>query len=253
MSSYIVDKKEEQPEQPETLQKKEKQGVNNILPQRNQYVKMSFMITYILLLTTATITFIEAMRTKDPVIRHIFNLETCISIVAGYFYSLFVSKIDEAEKNNTPLNWNEITDFRYIDWSITTPMMLLALSVVLGYNAKVSVNMVFMMTVLILNYFMLVVGYLGEINIISRLQGFIFGFIAFFAMFFVIFMKFLNSKFNLFNYVLYGIYFVVWSIYGIAYMFSEEYKNIVMNILDCIAKCLIGIFLWVYYTGIVTK
>jgi hypothetical protein len=66
-------------------------------------------------------------------------------------------------------------------------------------------------------------------------------------------MKFLNSKFNLFNYVLYGIYFVVWSIYGIAYMFSEEYKNIVMNILDCIAKCLIGIFLWVYYTGIVTK
>jgi bacteriorhodopsin len=243
MSSYI-EKKEENPK---------KQLVDNILPQRNQYVKMSFMITYILLLTTATITFIEAMRTKDPVIRHIFNLETCISIVAGYFYSLFVSKIDEAEKNNTPLNWNEITDFRYIDWSITTPMMLLVLSVVLGYNAKVSVNMVFIMTVLILNYFMLAVGYLGEINVISRLNGMIVGFIAFFAMFFIIFMKFLNSKFNLFNYVLYAIYFVVWSIYGIAYMFSEEYKNIVMNILDCIAKCLIGIFLWVYYTGIVTK
>jgi len=136
MSSYIVDKKEEKQEQAQ------KQQVDNILPQRNQYVKMSFMITYILLLTTATITFIEAMRTKDPAIRHIFNLETCISIVAGYFYSLFVSKIDEAEKNNTPLNWNEMTVFRYIDWAITTPMMLLALSVVLGYNAKVNVNMI---------------------------------------------------------------------------------------------------------------
>ena len=240
-------------EKKETKDNNEKKEEIKAIPSKNQYIKMSFMITYILLLTTATVTFIEAMRTKDPIIRHIFNLETCISIVAGYFYSLFVSKIDEADKNNTPLNWNEMTDFRYIDWSITTPMMLLALSVVLGYNANVNVNFVFMMTVLLLNYFMLVVGYLGEINIISRLQGFIVGFIAFFAMFFVIFMKFLNSKFNLFNYVLYGIYFIVWSIYGIAYMFSEEYKNIVMNILDCIAKCLIGIFLWVYYTGIVTK
>ena len=247
MSSYIVDKKEEQPQNPQ------KQLVDNILPQRNQYVKMSFMITYILLLTTATITFIEAMRTKDPVIRHIFNLETCISIVAGYFYSLFVSKIDEADKNNTPLNWNEITEFRYIDWVITTPMMLLALSVVLGYNVNVNVNFVFLMTVLILNYFMLAVGYLGEINVISRLNGMIVGFIAFFAMFFIIFMKFLTAKYSLTNYILFGFYFVVWSIYGIAYMFSEEYKNIITNILDCIAKCLIGIFLWVYYTGIVTK
>jgi hypothetical protein len=65
-------------------------------------------------------------------------------------------------------------------------------------------------------------------------------------------MKFLTTKYNLTNYILFGFYFVVWSIYGIAYMFSEEYKNIITNILDCIAKCLIGIFLWVYYTGIVT-
>ena len=35
--------------------------------------------------TTATITFIEAMRTKVPKIRHMLNLETCISVVAAYF------------------------------------------------------------------------------------------------------------------------------------------------------------------------
>jgi len=219
---------------------------------KNNLVKMSFMITYILLLTTATITFIEAMRTKDATVRHIFNLETCISIVAGYFYSLFVSKIDEAEKNNTPLNWDEITEFRYIDWSITTPMMLLALSVVLGYNAKINVNFVYILTVFILNYFMLGVGYLGEINVISRMQGLITGFIAFFAMFYIIFMKFLNSKYNAFNYVLYAAYFILWGIYGIAYMLGEEYKNIIMNVLDLKAKCLMGLFLWVYYTGVIS-
>jgi bacteriorhodopsin len=237
----------------ENKEGKEKKEETKIIPKKNNLLKMSFMITYILLLTTATITFIEAMRTTDPTIRHIFNLETCISIVAGYFYWLFVNKVDEAEKINSPLNWAEITEFRYIDWSITTPMMLLALSVVLGYNTKININFVYILTIMILNYFMLGVGYLGEINIISRLQGVVVGFFAFFAMFYMIFMKFLNSKYNLFNYVLYWSYFILWGSYGIAYMFGEENKNIIMNALDLKAKCLMGLFLWVYYTGIINK
>jgi hypothetical protein len=54
------------------------------------YVKFSFAISYVLLLTTGTITFIEALRTQIPQVRHVMNLETCISLVAGYFYSVFV-------------------------------------------------------------------------------------------------------------------------------------------------------------------
>ena len=49
-------------------------------------VKTSFYITYAFLITTGTITFIEAIRTKDIKIRNILNLETCISIVAAFFY-----------------------------------------------------------------------------------------------------------------------------------------------------------------------
>jgi len=41
----------------------------------------SFYITYVFLMTTATITFIEAIRTDDKKVRHILNLETCISVV----------------------------------------------------------------------------------------------------------------------------------------------------------------------------
>jgi len=215
------------------------------------YIKMSFTITYILLLTTALITFIEAMRTKVPVIRHIFNLETSISLVASYFYSVFVAKIDEVEKNNKSIDWNDLTRIRYIDWAITTPMMLLALSVVLSYGSKITVKIITILTIIALNYIMLISGYLGEINVISRLQGLIVGFIAFFAMFFTIFINFIKPKYDYTNYMLFGIYIVVWSIYGIVYMFNQANKNIIMNILDCIAKCFVGIFLWVYYTGLI--
>lgn len=235
----------------ETEQKPDDKQKNKHVSHVNKYVTMSFIITYVLLLTTATITFIEAMRTQNNTMRHIFNLETTISIVAAYFYSLFVNKIENANKNNTPLDWSEITELRYLDWSITTPMMLIVLSLALGYNAKVKVNLLYIMEVLALNYFMLYIGYLGEINVISRLQGMIAGFIAFFTMSFLIFMKFIKFNYHLPNYILFGLFFVVWTMYGIVYMFDKNNRNVINNILDCISKCIVGIFLWIYYTGII--
>ena len=52
----------------------------------DELVKNSFYITYAFLMTTATITLIEALRTKNPKIRNILNLETCISVVAAFYY-----------------------------------------------------------------------------------------------------------------------------------------------------------------------
>ena len=211
-------------------------------------VYFSFYVTYILLLTTATITFIEAIRTQNPTIRHVLNLETCISLVAGYFYSVFVAKIDE--KENVNMDWNEITKTRYIDWCITTPLMLLTLCIVLGNNIKKPVYFTTFLSIVILNYIMLYIGYLGEQQQIERIYASIFGFIPFFGMFYIIFSRFVQPKFRIDNYVLYGIYLFVWSLYGIVYLFQEETKNIFTNILDLIAKCFIGISLWGYYTKI---
>ena len=215
------------------------------------YVKFSFMITYILLLTTATITLIEALRTPVPHVRHIFNLETCISLVAGYFYSIFVGKIEEYGKADKSIDWADITKTRYIDWAITTPIMLLVLSIVLGQNAKIPVKLPGLLLIIALNYTMLYVGYLGENKQLDRTTSMVYGFIAFFIMFGLIFFTFLSNKFILANYALYGFYIIVWSIYGIAFTMNEEYKNIVMNILDCISKCFIGLGLWAYYTKII--
>ena len=214
----------------------------------NNTVRFSFYITYVLLLTTATITFIEAMRTNIPNVRHVLNLETCISLVAGYFYSLFVSKIASSGEK---INWNEISQIRYIDWTITTPMMLLALCLVLSNNVKETIHIGSMVTIILLNYFMLYVGYLGEIKQMTRMTSEVLGFGAFFSMFYMIYTQFVKNSVGIDNKVLFGMYFAVWSLYGAAYLLNEDYKNIMMNVLDMFAKCLIGLGLWVYYTKIV--
>jgi len=212
------------------------------------YVKASFMITYILLLTTATITFIEAMRTNIPEVRHILNLETCISVVAGYFYSIFLAQIEGFSKENKQVDWTDITKTRYIDWTITTPLMLLALCIVLGNNINKKVDLNVISVVVLLNYMMLYIGFLGETQVLNMWLASFLGFVPFTIMFYMIFHNYVAPKPIFANHALYGIYVVVWGMYGLVYLLKEEYKNITMNILDCIAKCVIGLGLWAYYS-----
>ena len=218
----------------------------NIKNNKEKILKNTFSITYTLLLTTAVITFIEAIRTPNAKIRHILNLETCISFVASYFYSKFMTQI-----NKKDINWDNITQTRYIDWSITTPMMLLALCLVLSMNTNTVIHLYSISLIIILNYIMLLFGYLGGIKKIGRYLALILGFIAFLIMYFIIFINYVKPKYSKANYIIFGIYFIIWSLYGIVYLFDEELKNTITNILDLIAKCIVGIGLWGYYTNIV--
>jgi bacteriorhodopsin len=203
------------------------------------------MITYVILLTTGTITFIEALRTNSPQIRHIFNLETAVSIIAGYFYSLFIAKIDIDN-----IDYAEISRMRYVDWAITTPIMLLVLTLVLGQNIKKHVQLLLFALILLLNYSMLLFGYLGEINILEKLEATILGFVPFTIMFYLIYKTFIKGYNSVANNVMFGLYICIWSLYGVVYMFDDELKNICFNALDLIAKCFVGLGLWVYYTKI---
>jgi len=206
----------------------------------------SFYITYVLLLTTGTITLIEALRTKVRMVQHIMNLETCISVVAGYFYSVFHEKVKKMKE----INWKEITRLRYIDWAITTPMMLLVLSLVLSFNTKTPIKLHWFALTVFFNYVMLYTGYLGESGQLERITASILGFIALFLTYGLIFMNYM-LKYNRDNTVLFSIFTVVWSMYGVAYYFEEMQKNIAYNYLDLISKCLVGIGLWIYYVKII--
>jgi bacteriorhodopsin len=215
------------------------------------YVKYSFMITYILLLTTATLTFIEAIRTNIPSVRHVLNFETCISLVAGYFYSVFLGQIDGYEKEGKEIIWADITKTRYVDWSITTPMMLLAISIALCQQSGEKIHLWLIVLIILLNYAMLLTGCLGEFNFIEKELACFLGFIPFIAMFWLIYSYFVKPKPSVTGNFLFGVYVLVWSLYGIFYLLEENIKNIGMNILDCIAKCLIGNFLFVYYSKMI--
>ena len=214
-------------------------------------VQYSFMVSYILLLTTGTICFIEAMRTKVPMIRHIFNLETCVSVVAAYFYYLFIEKIKEYESEKKPINWEEMTEIRYLDWAITTPLMLIVLCAALGYNIKKTVHITTISLIVILNYIMLYFGYLGETSM-DKVTAAGLSFVAFFAMYYVIFNHYIKPKYNVPNNIFYGLYLFVWTFYGVVYFLEEETKNLFFNALDVFSKTLIGIGLWFYYTKIIT-
>jgi len=215
------------------------------------YVKATFYSTYALLFTTGTVTFIEALRTDIPEVRHIMNLETCISLVAGFYYSYFTQQVKESSDKNVPLDYKEINTIRYSDWMITTPLMILVLCATLAYNKKMPVHLLTYFILVVLDLGMVGLGYLGETKVLSRNIALITSFMCFFLMFGLIAYIYFQGKSPLFNYILFGAFFIIWGIYGVIYNIDEEKKNIIFNILDAIAKSIMGICLWAYFTKIV--
>jgi|TARA_B110000114_G_scaffold19673_1_gene18839 bacteriorhodopsin len=195
-------------------------------------------------MTTATITFIEAIRTKDLQIRNILNLETCISVVATFFYSTFVNKLDK-----DTVDYKEINMLRYVDWSITTPIMLLVLVLALLYNTKGgSLNFYSFLGILCLNYGMLGSGYLGEIQFLEKNVANLFGFGFFAAMFYFIYRTYVKESRD--NKRLFLVFFILWALYGLVYFLDQVSQNVAYNILDLFSKCFVGIFFWAYFTKV---
>ena len=220
------------------------QSESEINNDKDRIVKYTFFITYAFLVTTATITFIEAIRNKDPKIRHILNLETCISIVAAYFYGVFIKKINVPGK----INYKQINVNRYVDWAITTPIMLLVLLLAFCYNLKKNVVFWKFLIILVLNYAMLTFGYMGETGKINRKMGNILGFVFFIVLYYYIYANYLQGQSMFDNQMIFWAFVIFWLFYGVAYWFKERQKNVSYNILDLFSKCFVGIFFWAYFT-----
>ena len=222
------------------------QNILKLFSNRN-LVHDSFYITYAFLMTTATITFIEAIRTKDLKIRNILNLETCISVVAAFFYSKFVFSIE----NDENVDYETINKTRYTDWAITTPIMLLVLVLALLYNTGGGpMSFSSYLKILGLNYGMLGSGYLGEIGALSRLSANLIGFGFFAALYGYIYNAYLKGKYNFDNSMLFYVFLVLWYLYGVFYFFDDIPKNVGFNVLDLFSKCFVGIFFWAYFTKV---
>ena len=173
-------------------------------------------------------------------------LELVVQFVENFFYIYWLFNF------NKILN---ITPKRYFDWAFTTPTMLITLIFYLIFlqykenntSYKLRFFNVFnkefytISIILLLNWLMLLFGYLVEINLLPVLLGVFLGFIPFMIYYYIIYKKYaLLSKdgFKIFFY-----FFIVWSLYGVAAFLPYKIKNICYNILDLFSKNFFGIFL----------
>ena len=180
------------------------------------------------------------------IIRQLLLLELVVQFFEGSFYVWLAYNFTKV------LN---VTPKRYLDWFITTPTMLITLMTYLIYlNTMVEnkttelefftvlkENSNIFIPVVLLNWLMLLFGYLGEMKIIPVLLGVFLGFIPFLLYYYIIYVNYVTENTN--GYLLFWYFFFFWSMYGFVAVLPYYVKNAFYNILDLFAKNFFGIFL----------
>jgi bacteriorhodopsin len=174
------------------------------------------------------------------IFKDILKLEFGVQIIEFIFYIWMIFNI-ELIKNITP--------YRYLDWLITTPSMLITLTAFLN-NKKysslseyLSENKLFVVKIILLNLIMLLFGLAGELNYMDYDTAILFGFIPFVYYFKMIYDKYLISNPDSNKVKLYWLFLVIWGLYGVSAILPYELKNSSYNILDLFSKNLFSVIL----------
>jgi hypothetical protein len=183
-------------------------------------------------------------------IKQLLGLEIAVQVVEGGFYAWLYYNIN-AIKNITPK--------RYADWALTTPTMLITMvSYIIYLNNKQTTgasgslslaqilreNASPFVQILVLNWLMLLFGYLGEIGVIPMVAGVAIGFAPFIAYFYIIYDKFVNqTASSTTSMKIYTYFLVFWSLYGVVAVLPYTLKNTIYNVLDLFSKNFFGLFL----------
>jgi bacteriorhodopsin len=225
--------------------------MNNIISKEKiERLNYSFTIVFLILLITLFFIFIQIMKSDDYKIINLLSLECCVLFVASYFYYQFVKETDI--NNIEKFDYEKITLYRYFDWSLTTPILLLTFLLLIQYINNKKLYFWKYFVVFILNYVMLFFGYLGEAGKMDKMKGLFLGFIAYILMILFIFTNFIyQNKSDMIKY-LFIIFVIVWASYGVIYLLKDELKNHLYNHQDIISKSLFSIFIWFYYYKVFT-
>jgi bacteriorhodopsin len=174
------------------------------------------------------------------IFRDLLKVELGVQSVEFVFYSWMVTNFDKIDN---------ITPYRYIDWSFTTSPMLITLMAYLDESKKTNLydfvidNNTFIIQIVVLNLLMLLFGFIGELNYIDYNTGLILGFIPFIYYFKLIYDKYIFKGISQDKLILFWYFFIIWSLYGAVAFLPYEQKNTSYNILDLFAKNSFGLFL----------
>lgn len=214
----------------------------------------SLIIQFIIGIVCAGGLFIELDK-EDRVLNEILLLESIVQFIEFSFYLWLIFNFSNITTN--------VTLIRYFDWFITTPTMLFSIiSFMIYYGNKInnisneflSISSIYnshtsiINNVIVLNAIMLLTGFLGELGKIGKSIGFIMGTICLSVSYYLIYSNFVNDIFI--NKTVFWFNFIIWSLYGVAYLMSYTNKNIFYNILDIFSKNINGlmIFALILYT-----
>ena len=178
-------------------------------------------------------------------LRELLIMELLVQIIEFIFYIWMITNFNSIKN---------ITHFRYYDWMISTPIMLITFMLYLmflrnqekgmksnSFLTEIKNHWELILKVVLLDWAMLFIGYLGEIEIFSYLSTTVIGFIPFILMFYIIHNNFAIQSIQ--GKKVFWYFFSVWAIYGIAALLPYKIKNSMYNILDIFAKNFFGIFL----------
>lgn len=216
----------------------------------DKLVTYSIYLSLILQLITTILPFNGFSVKLDPehrVLQDILGIETFVQIVEMIFYIWIIFAVS---------NLKNVTPRRYIDWSITTPIMLFSTIVFLKYSENqqqnntqeikiknfIVENKENIIKLIVYNGLMLLFGYLGETNIMDKRISIPLGFVFFFLTFKLIYSKY--AKYSINGKKLFYFIFIVWLLYGVAAVMPIKIKNISYNFLDIISKNFYGLFIY---------
>ena len=144
--------------------------------------------------------------------------------------------------------------YRYIDWVITTPLLIVTLILFLSQfeNTTQELPNCTIILVLIINWVMLLLGYVGEegVDIINNDTAWICSFIFFTILFGLLYFIFLRDKKyrpSMIKYIFFFYFFILWVFYGVIYKLPYRQRNIYTNILDTFSKGFFGFFILFYF------
>ena len=180
---------------------------------------------------------------KDNILKDILGIETFVQFIEAFFYIWVILALHDT-KSMTPR--------RYLDWMITTPIMLFTTIMFMKYNENknkpftviefIKTHKQDVIKLFVYNGLMLLFGYLVETNVIPKHIGIPIGFFFFFQSFRVIYKYAEKTELGkkLFKFLAF-----VWALYGVAAMLPMKQKNICYNMLDIVSKNFYG--LYIYY------
>ncbi len=189
----------------------------------------------------------KKLKEKDFVLKEILVLEGIVQFIESFFYIWVIFAIHDLSK---------VTPRRYLDWTFSTPIMLISTIVFMKYQEykENGIDKTFRMIdffkenknniikIFIYNGLMLLCGFLGEAGIIDKHIGIPMGFVFFYLSFDLIYQEY--AKKSELGKKLFAFLVIVWGLYGVAAMTDLKTKNISYNILDIIAKNFYGLFIY---------